>query len=103
MLLVLIIIYCDSNLDTCKSCNCCFLQYDQHNISYYYLLQYTTEWCEFWKNNPFIIKGATRILLRGGLKIEHFCDVILITYFRWRNLMTSPKWRHNWYFWSFIT
>jgi len=32
-------------------------------------------------------RGATRILLGwGGLKNEKFCDVILITYFRWRNL-----------------
>jgi len=25
----------------------------------------------------------------GGLKIENVCDAILMTYFRWRNLMTS--------------
>jgi len=31
-------------------------------------------------------KGATRILLREGLKMENFCDVNLMTYFRWRNL-----------------
>jgi len=38
-------------------------------------------------------RGATRILLRGerGLENEKYCDVILMTYFRWRNLMTSPK------------
>jgi len=27
----------------------------------------------------------------GGLKIEHFCDVILITYFRWRDLMSHQN------------
>jgi len=36
-------------------------------------------------------RGATRTLLGAGLKMENFCDVIL---------MTSPKWRHNWYFWT---
>jgi len=35
--------------------------------------------------------------------MANFCDVILITYFRWRTLIKSPKWRHNWYLWSFIT
>jgi len=34
--------------------------------------------------------------------MEKICDVMLMTYFRWRNLMMSPKWRHNWYYWSFI-
>jgi len=32
----------------------------------------------------------------GDLKMENFYDVILMTYFRSRNL-TSLKWRHNWY------
>jgi len=27
-----------------------------------------------------------RFLRGGGLKEEKFCDVILMTYFRWRNL-----------------
>jgi len=25
-----------------------------------------------------------------------------LTYFRRRNLITSPKWCHSWYSWSFI-
>jgi len=37
------------------------------------------------------VQQATRILLRGrgGLKMKIFCDIILMTYIRWRNLMTS--------------
>jgi len=40
-------------------------------------------------------RGATRTLLRGGLKMEFFNlgDVIW-----WRH-----QWRRNLYFWSFIT
>jgi len=30
--------------------------------------------------------------------MENFCDVIFMMCFRWRNLMTSLNWRHNWYF-----
>jgi len=29
-----------------------------------------------------LYRGATRILLRVGLKMENFCDIILIAYFR---------------------
>jgi len=32
------------------------------------------------------LRSATRILLRERLKNEKNCDVILMAYFRWRNL-----------------
>jgi len=35
--------------------------------------------------------------------MKKVCDVILMTYFRWHNLITLQKWRHNWYSCSFIT
>jgi len=36
------------------------------------------------------------LLLRKGYQIK-------ITVHSKLSIMTSPKWRHNWYFWSFIT
>jgi len=41
-------------------------------------------------------QGRNQDFAKGGGRL-------LMTYFRQRNLMTSPKWRHNWCSWSFIT
>jgi len=34
-------------------------------------------------------QGRNQGFVKGGLKMEKFCDVILMTYFRWRSLMMS--------------
>jgi len=35
--------------------------------------------------------------------MEKFCDVILVTSFGDVMMITSPKWRHNWFFCSSIS
>jgi len=46
-------------------------------------------------------RGQKFWLGEGG-KMEKFCDVSLVTFFGDVIMMTSLKWRHNWFFWSSI-
>jgi len=43
------------------------------------------------------VQGRNQDFAKGELENGKNCDVILMTYFCWRNLMTSPKRRYNWY------
>jgi len=41
--------------------------------------------------NLLCYQGRNLDFAKGGLENEIFCDVILMTYYQLRNVMTSPK------------